>query len=254
MAHLRDGTEVDDPRLDRLVDFDERSRQFPVRALIAEDKPARSYTWNFAPRDRAPLDQGPDGACVGFAWTHELQAKPAVLGGLGKQFAYESVYLEAQKIDPWEGGEYPGASPRYSGTSVLAGAKVLHRKGYLDEYRWAFGRDDLVMAVGHQGPAIVGTNWYSGMSTPDEDDYARPTGSVLGGHAYLCLSVDFDDGFFRCVNSWGPNWGGIDDWVNWRDTTINRLPGWFKIAFEDMDTLLADRGEACIPVVRRRGV
>jgi hypothetical protein len=58
MFSLKDGTQVEDIRLDRLVEFDERSRSFPISALTATKKP-RSYTW----RNTEWYDQRSEGAC-----------------------------------------------------------------------------------------------------------------------------------------------------------------------------------------------
>src|SRR5689334_10441072 len=94
---------------DRTLDwrgrFDEKSRNFRAVEGI-EDKPLRSYAWAC----NAWLDQGREGACVGFGWSHELCAKPGV-HMVDNNFAL-AVYHRAQQID-----EYPGED--YSGTSVL---------------------------------------------------------------------------------------------------------------------------------------
>lgn len=209
--------------LDRLVEFDERSRAFPIRAVVPA-KP-RSYTWACAP----VLDQGSEGACVGFAWTHELAARPVVVAEASDDLA-RSVYREAQKVDQW-----PGEG--YEGTSVIAGAKVLGGRGWLSEYRWAFGIDDLILAVGLKGPAVLGINWYSGMFGLDADGYVRPTGRVAGGHAILCRGVSLPMERFLVHNSWGPGWG---------------RSGLAWLAFNDAERLLGEDGEACIPVRRTR--
>src|SRR5215203_5959800 len=60
------------------------------------------------------LDQGREGACVGFGWTGFLNAKP-VKHEYGNQMGFD-VYRRAQEID-----ERPGED--YLGTSVRAGAK-----------------------------------------------------------------------------------------------------------------------------------
>lgn len=231
---LKGGFTTSDPRLDRLVQFDERSRAFPVMATITPTKP-RSYTW----RVDSWFDQGMEGACVGFAWTHELAARPKVITGLTNQFAREQVYWAAQALDHWEGGAYPGASPFYEGTSVLAGAKATQNLGYISEYRWAFGLDDLRMAVGYKGPAVLGINWYDGMFQPDAEGRIQPTGTVRGGHAVVAYSNSERYGRFRLWNSWGPEWG---------------QNGSCWVSHEDMDRLLREDGEACIPVIRGGGL
>jgi hypothetical protein len=234
MVTLRDGSEVVDARLARIVQFDERSWEFPIRATVGTKRP-RSYTW----RCRQHLDQGNEGACVGFSMTHELIARPAEVRGLDGKFAREQIYWEAQKIDPWPGGSYPGADQRYEGTSVLAGVKMLKKLGYIDSYRWAFGLDDLVMAVGHAGPAVLGVPWYEGMFNPWSCGHLHIDGQVAGGHAILCKGVSVKDRTFTLHNSWGPAWGNGGDAI---------------ISWEEMDRLLHEQGEAVIPLGRHRSL
>jgi hypothetical protein len=227
---LKDGTRTRDPRLDRLIEFDEASRQFPIRALVARKRP-RSMTWKLDIR----LDQGKEGACVGFGITHELAAAPSPVPGLTAQYAREKIYWEAQKIDGQPGGAYPGAVPVYEGTSVLAGLKTAQKLGWMDSYRWAFGIDDLILGVGHNGPAVLGIPWYQGMMTPDSKGVIRPTGKLSGGHCILTRGVDVLHERFRLPNSWGRPWG---------------IDGECFISFSDMDRLLHDDGEAAFFVGR----
>jgi hypothetical protein len=231
LVKLRDGSEVADKRLARLVHFDKRSRKFPIRKTIAAKKP-RSYSWSCGKH----LNQGSEGACVGFSCTHELVARPSVVKSVTEKFAREQVYWEAQKIDPWEGGSYPGAKPRYEGTAVLAGVKILQQLGYIKEYRWAFGLDDLVMAVGYKGPAILGLNWYESMFEPHTCGYLHVSGEVAGGHAILCKAVNVPERYFVLHNSWGPAWGRDGD---------------ARISWDEMDRLLHEEGEAVVPLVRK---
>lgn len=214
------------PKLGRRVEFDERSRNFPIRALFAAAKPARSYTW----RCETHLDQGQTSSCVGHAWAHEIAARPAV-DSVTSRLAMD-LYHRAQMMDQW-----PGAEPDYYGTSILAGAKSTMFEGRILEYRWAFGLDDLIMAVGYKGPAVVGVNWYDGMFRPDADGYIHPTGRVAGGHAVMVNGVSVTRDRFRIHNSWGARWGfGGDAWIS----------------FDDMGRLLREDGDACIPVKRKR--
>ena len=59
---LRGGHRTADRRLDRIPFHDERSRNFPLRAMLttAQQKAPRSYTWACA----YFLDQGQEGACT----------------------------------------------------------------------------------------------------------------------------------------------------------------------------------------------
>lgn len=227
---LKDGSEPSDPRLGRLVQFDPRSRSYPIRALV-EGKPQRSYTW----RVGAWLDQGNQGSCVGHAWAHELVARPAVCPVDG--YLARSIYYEAQQIDQWPGGDYSGAQPVYAGTSVLAGAQVCQKLGYFAEYRWAFGLEDLILALGYAGPAVLGINWYEAMANPVADGRIRPHGDLFGGHAILAYSVNVRQAKVWLWNSWGANWG---------------VDGACYLSFDDLDKLLHEDGEACIPVNRQR--
>jgi hypothetical protein len=234
MVMLKNGSQVDDGRLDRLVQFDNRSRGYPIRATLSSWVAPRSFTW----RCDTYLDQGNEGACVGFSMTHELIARPVCVQGVDGQFAREKVYWEAQKADEWAGGAYPGADPFYEGTSVLAGVKMLRKLGYIDEYRWAFGLEDLIMAVGYKGPAILGINWYEGMFDILPCGHVHVTGQPAGGHAILCKGVSVTKRTFTLHNSWGEGWGsGGDALISW----------------EEMDQLLHEDGEAVVPTVRSHG-
>lgn len=211
-----------DPRLGRLPEFDERSLNFPIRATLAVTQLPRSYTWSCP----LVLDQGSEGSCVGHAWAHEIAARPITWPS--SSYLARLIYREAQKIDPW-----PGEG--YEGTSVLAGVKIAASLGHYKEYRWAFGLDDLILALGYKGPAVLGINWYQGFYTPDSAGRIWPTGSVVGGHAILANGVNMPKRLIRLHNSWGPGWG---------------INGEAFISFDDLSRLLSEGGEACVPVVR----
>jgi hypothetical protein len=211
------------PRLGRRQEFDERSRAFPVRALISATTP-RSYTW----RCTKWLDQGSEPACVGFSLSHELIARPKEHLEIGETDAL-AFYHRAQQLDQWPGEDYDG-------TSVLAGLKAAKERGLITEYRWAFGLDDLILAVGYKGPAVIGIDWFEDMFDPDPQGYVTPTGDVAGGHAILVNGVSVTKKHFRLRNSWGRSWG---------------YPyGNCFIRWADMGKLLAAGGEAAIPIVR----
>lgn len=207
---------------DREVKFDPRSRAFPIAPLIKATRP-RSYTWAC----NKYLDQGSEGACVGFSWSHELAATPVAVPGITNASALE-LYHAAQRLDDWAGEDY-------SGTSVLAGAKAVKAAGHMEQYRWAFSLQDLIMAIGYQGPAVLGINWYEGMFTPNNAGFILPTGEIAGGHAILCQGVNVVSRKFLLHNSWGSRWG--------RD-------GCAWVSYETMSKLLREQGEACIPVLR----
>lgn len=233
---LRGGCETRDPRLDRLPQFDERSRGFPIAAAVP--KTLRGRTWPCS----AYLDQGSEGACVGFAWAHELVAWPRVF----RQDAASARwwYHEAQKIDEWEGGSYPGASPAYEGTSVLAGAKVVQSQGHMAEYRWAFSIDEVLRAISHEGPVVFGIPWRDSMFDTRPDGLLDCSGDLeAGGHAILGRGLllkprlaGVAEPVVRLRNSWGRGWG---------------VDGDAFIRVSDLEDLLRGWGECCVPLDRR---
>lgn len=218
---MRDGTSVADPRLDELFSWDDRNEAFLMEERLDElDLAPRSYTW----RVDTWLDQGREGACVGFAHCHELAARPNVVMGITNQYA-QGYYKRCQQIDEW-----PGEA--YSGTSVLAGAKVMKERGFITEYRWATTVDDVRRTVGNRGPVIIGVRWYEGMYRPNSKGYVEPTGRVLGRHAIL---VHANSETNRCVtlwNSWGQGWG-----VN----------GTAKLSHASLGVLLEQNGVCMVP-------
>lgn len=206
----------------RRVQFDPRSLNFGVAALVVGRKP-RSYTWSCATH----LDQGNLGSCVGHGWAHEANARP-VVHPVTEDDAL-AIYHRAQQLD-----DEPGEN--YEGTSVLAGAKAQVERGWLKEYRWALnGLDDLALAIGYQGPAVLGVNWRQGMMDTDSNGFIHVTGGSVGGHCILAKGVNISKKYFTLHQSWGTSWGyGGDCYID----------------FADMEILLADQGEAAIPVRR----
>lgn len=228
---LKDGNQTSDRRLDRIPAFDHRSLSFRVAAsLNTEQQTPISRMWT-CPPDTPVLNQGQEGACVGFGITNELSYYPVPVRNLDANFAREKIYWVAQRDDPWPGGSYPDASPRYEGTSVLYGIKAASDLGYYQEYRWATSEKEMALGVGYIGPAIIGVDWYEGMFKPDSSGYIRPTGDKMGGHCTLIIGINVRYGYYTLRNSWGPTWG---------------QNGNAKIKREDMAKLIADNGEVCI--------
>lgn len=235
--------------LDRLVRFDEKSKDYPVRPLLAGKQP-RAYTWR-----TVTTDQGNQGACVGHGVTQEAAARPVTVFGdpvkappnvANLNNVARDVYHEAQHDDYWPGC-YLGARctrqpsrDQYEGSSVLAGVKVGQQRGWWTEYRWALGpgadaaAQDVILSLGYRGPVILGTVWRSGMWRADSDGYLRATGSDEGGHCYLLTAYSKKRDAVWTGNSWG---GDGQGWITRRDLV----------------SLLAADGEAVIPTVRKIG-
>lgn len=222
---LKDGTEVQDVRLDRLVQFDERSRSYPIRIALPT-KTLRTYSW----RCKIALDQGREGSCVGHGVAHTLAARPREKT-VDSTLAVK-IYHHAQRLDPWVGGSYEGAAPRYEGTSVLAGVQAAKELGFISEYRWCFSLQDVLMTLAYVSPVVLGLNWYEGMGSPDERGYIHATGELQGGHCLLARGVNVREKTVLLRNSWGSDWSvlGAD----------------CRISFDDLGKLLREQGEAVV--------
>lgn len=198
---------------DVLPSTDDRSLDYPVRPLLAAAIEPRRRVW----RRGTVLDQGSEGACVGFAVTQELISSPArvKLDAVDlpdpapthpQEFAFW-CYHRAQHDDEWEGEEY-------SGTSVNAGMKVARDVGLIGGWRWAQTRTDLRDTLIDHGPVVLAIPWHYGMYEAPGGEL-RVGGEQVGWHAILCNGYDpalrwNGQGrreMFRLVNSWSTAWG-----------------------------------------------
>lgn len=210
----------------RLFVEDERDNAYPMTAAIRPfAMPGVTYRyWN---DNQWWGNQGPHPYCVAYAWMHWAEDGPVTHKAVPPpMYDPVAVYNRAQQIDQWPG-------ENYDGTSVRAGAKVLQEHGIISNYYWARNVQDIIDAILSVGPVVVGTKWYSNMSRPDAYYILHPTGSVVGGHAYILNGVSISRGLFRVKNSWGRDWG---------------RSGRAYLAFDDMAQLLADQGEACLAI------
>lgn len=244
---------------DRTFDWKPRhdplSRDYPVRTLIADALvrvPPTRRVWTPGPI----LDQGREGACVGHAWVNEATATPvavdlsrAYLPGqqsdaYGSAWPHDpqqlafAVYHQAQRVDAWEGEQY-------SGTSVLAGAKVMRSLGLLHEFRWCFSAREVADTILTYGPVVLGIPWYESLYEPVGGEVVVG-GQMVGGHAILACGFDSmkevngrpPREMVQVFNSWGPSWG--EDGTAW-------------ISLDDLAYLLEQQGEAAVPVKRSYG-
>jgi len=214
-----------DRRLDCLPEFDDASRKFLSRDLLGDD-PILPREWPLS----IQLDQGNEGACVGFGFSHELAAEPFPVADVTNDNA-RALYLRAQKLDEWPG-------TRYEGTSVLAGAKACAEAGFIEKYFWATSAHEVAQAISNVGPVVIGVNWLAGMENVDGSGYIHATGAVRGGHCVCLYGVIVGvDGFITFVgkNSWGNGWGNN---------------GSFLISEPDLQILAESNGALCVPTTR----
>ena len=168
------------------------------------------------------LDQGNHGWCTGFGLADFGINDPiqdAYTNDDGKRFYYLC------KVEDGEPGQE-------NGSTVRSVAKVAQNIGRITAYAWAASTDEITYWLLHQGPVIVGVNWYYGMETPDAKNIIHPTGGVAGGHCFL-LNEKTDNELYGLQNSWGSTWG-----VN----------GKAYISIKDFGDLLAADGEAMTAV------
>jgi hypothetical protein len=245
LIQLKGGFETSDPRLDRLPQFDERSRGWPVREVDRFSLAPVSRTWQLPIR----LDQGREGACVGFSRSHDLAALPAAARGITNQTA-QHLYEVARTLDEWPGEDYDG-------TSVLAGVKAARQEGYIGEFRWAFSIDDVLGAISSVGSVAFGLWWMDSMFDTQPDGTLDTSGSKAGGHAIIGRSVLYPrSGWVRATrtfhgvkapvkiktgepvvglaNSWAEGWGILGEGF---------------IHASRLEALLKDDGEACVSTV-----
>jgi hypothetical protein len=189
--------------LGRLLEHDERSRNFPARAVAPQR--IKPVLWR---KYGTTLDQGTLGSCTGNAAAHAMNCNPyrenarRVAGGrLLLEKDAVSIYTDATIIDPFP-GTYP---PEDTGSSGLAVAKVLRNRGYIDGYSHAFTPEQARGAL-QLGPCLFGIWWHESMFEPDQQGYVHPDGRKAGGHEILLIG---DDGRNKITaqNSWGSRWG-----------------------------------------------
>lgn len=226
--------------IERVLDWrpnhDPRSRAYGV-ADVLENFPRKMKMWSPPP---SVYDQLNEGACVGFGIGAEAAASPARVKNVDNQFCRQ-LYQEARAHDRAMGYNWD------SGASVLAGAKVMKDRGLWDGYRWSFSIDQVVDALVTLGPVVVGIPWTHGMYETRPSGLVETSGHVVGGHCILLT------GYHPKMRIKGEGWFKRWEVVRWRNSWGhgygNKGDGLIKV--EDLARLLADNGEACVPVGRR---
>lgn len=207
--------------LGRIEAVDERDRKF---LMSSQPIPEPDRTWRYWTPGPV-MDQGSRPHCVGYSAAQFCYTSPIRTRGVDPT----TIYRRAQLLDEWEGTSYDG-------TSVRAGLKVLQEQGRIERYLWAYSAATVARWLLTTGSVMLGTLWSSGMTNPDKHGIAHPTGSLQGGHAFLCIGVNLHTGLFRCVNSWSERWG---------------QRGRFWLLGEDLELLLDQHGEAAAAIERQ---
>lgn len=191
-------------RLGRHVEHDPRSRAYPFRVTLAPPAFRRTHHRVFG----GILNQGNIGSCTGNATAgainteglHVLKSTPL------KEPEAVTLYMRATELDSFP-GQYP---PDDTGSSGLAVAKAAKEKGYIKEYRHAFGMDEALTAL-QLGSVITGVDWYEGFDHPDINGRVKIAGQVRGGHEFVVVGFEprgvIDESVVFAQNSWGLGWG-----------------------------------------------
>jgi len=176
-------------------------------------------------------DQGESSQCVAYSGMRYLTSNPVV----NVPFSFRDLYVDCLHNDEWPGEDMDG------GTSVRALFKVLQRRGYVSEYRWAFEVEPVIDHLLTRGPVVVGTLWTPAMANIRDDGYVLVGRSLRtqDGHAWCLIGAnrrrvnpDKTLGAVRAVNSWGQDWGPDN--------------GRFWVTFGDLDRLIKTDGEATV--------
>lgn len=183
------------------------------------------------------LDQDGVGACGGFMDTDVLNtgmfAKSRKRGSKSSRYMGNDsgfgFYHYATMLDEWFDETW---EPDDTGTSVVACAKAMQKANYIDRYEWAFDLSGALAALERQ-PIMLGTLWTSGMDDPDRRGLVRPTGDLVGGHAFMGFGVNYPSDRVRCRNHWTDEWG---------------VDGDFYIGIEDLGWLIEQNGEVVVPI------
>lgn len=211
------------PKLDWQRRFDPRSLNYTVRKTVGPNLRSRTCQW----KRTLWLDQGQEGACTGFGFSHVLGTTPRkyVKQTIDDAFAHQR-YVRARQCDEWPGEDYEGSS-------VLGAMQAGKQDSLVSAYNWCTTMDEIKHAVSYLGPIEIGIDWYESMFDVDSEGFVRIGNSqIAGGHALQVGGIDLVRGAFRLDNSWGKDWG-------------RNGSAW--ITFTDMEQLLSQQGEFCLP-------
>jgi hypothetical protein len=234
--------------------FDPRSLNFRAAAGVTQ-MPTTGRIWRHGP----VLNQGAEGACVGFGSAGIVAAEPSSRTGVTNTYA-RNWYRRAQRLDVW-----PGEA--YEGTSVLAGCLVGRERKLWAGFRWAKNPAELAAGILNPtlGPAILGVQWSEQLYDVPTSGAVRsdvPLNPDLGhcvdlfgyvpARAFLSRDMQAElaelglaeavdqmaEPSFLLLNSWSDTWGAGGRAV----VPVSLMRRWF-----------AARGEFALPEQRTKG-
>lgn len=193
----------------------------PVPVPPAPPIPPAITTWDYTAG--APLDQGPEGECVGYGGGTTLACAPNPITLVDphtetEASTMEKIYVAAQVID---GTIKSGQAPdEQAGASVASGVQAAQQLGLIKAAHQCTSVTDVVAALENVGPVWLGIDWYDGMMNPDQTGTVHAVGSVVGGHSLCAHRYDSKAKLIGLLNSWG-DWGPLhgEVWISVADLT-----------------------------------
>ena len=208
--------------------------------------------WTPDPELIVNLDQGQEGASVGFALAAVLNYLRAERG-TRSIVSVRMLYELARRYDEWSGEEYVGSS-------LLGGVTGLMHHGVCLDHEWSYldpepepgalesavqnrpiavrrverNIEQLRRAVLQHHAVAVGAELHAGWGEPQGGVIQIPStarAEPMGTHAFAVIG--FVEQGFIVQNSWGERWGGLE--INSRP-----LPGCAIWKYEDAAARLSD--------------
>jgi len=204
------------PKLDwRKGPDDPRDLRYAIRPILrAMQMPAPPKARLYA-GPYVKLDQGSEGACVGFGITDELMGTPVRVRppGYDKAVGHDKKLVVANafaqhlyEVARRDYDEWPGED--YDGTSVRAGLRAAKAAGYIGEFRWIFDVADFQNTLYWVGPVVIGIPWTEMMYYLDDTYTVRKGGPLVGGHC-LCINGIYQRRNGRPQYRARQRWGGV---------------------------------------------
>ena len=250
-----------------VVRMGERKAGEPIRALPdvpdIRDLPYQASLLPLAPMLDVPagltiLDQGPDGACTGFALAAVVNLLSDRVAATHRRTGMRRVsaqmlYRMARLHDEWPGEDYEGSSLRgalrgfYNNGACrddlwdVSATEFTSLEAAVDARRTSLGAyyrlrpviSDYHAALNETGAIYISAAVHPGWDNPVEGKIKPRAGGPL--HAFAIVGYD-ETGFF-VQNSWGAEWGksGTAHW-SYNDWAANVQDAWvLQLAVEAPD-------------------
>lgn len=211
---------------------DIRDIKYAVQSVSAEQAAELPAACSFVGHQQAMRNQGPEGACVGFALAsgvmgyHE-SVQPSPVRAYARELSPRANYQDARTLEPVPGaGSYPRAALKAAKDLGIPleedwpyDAGNVGQEGPLGTTNRVYNRISSYHAVSclphalkaamiAHGPLLGVIRAYDGFYAPDPvTGLVRRTGEARGAHAIAIVGYDDTRQAFHIRNSWGVKWG-----------------------------------------------